>query len=110
MGLPLADPVVLADVQHTAWTLVREGKAKLEEHTVPIGDLVATQAVVDRERVAQDEAGYRENGQGDERPLVLDGNLVDGGKGLLFLLSGHHHSVAVANTGATELRVQVMTR
>jgi hypothetical protein len=106
--LPLADPLTEADVQHVAWSLVREGRAQLRERTVPIGDLVATQAVVDSERVARDEAEYRERGQGDEMPLVLDGSLVDGGKGKMFCLSGHHHVSGAVQAGATELRVQVM--
>ena len=108
ISLPLADPITEADVQHVAWSLVREGRAQLRERTVPIADLVATQAVVDSERVARDEAEYRERGQGDEMPLVLDGSLVDGGKGKLFVISVHHHSEGAVRAGATELRVQVM--
>jgi len=105
IDLPLADPIVLADIQHQAWSMVREGNVKLKEQTVPIADLLATQEVVDKERVASDEARYRERGdeQGDYLPLVLEY------EGQFAILSGHHHAQAVANAGAREMRVQVMT-
>ena len=74
ISLPLADPITEADVQHVAWTLVRRGRSKLGDCVVPIADLVATQAVVDSERVARDEAEYLDHCQGDESgPLVFDG-------------------------------------
>ena len=107
--LPLADLVTQADVQHVSWALLRENKARLEQRTVPMDLLIATQALVDRHRVAQDAAAYRERGQGDERPLVLDGDLIEGGADFYFILAGHHHTAALAQEGALELRVQVLT-
>jgi hypothetical protein len=67
VSLPLADPITEAEIQHIAWALVREGTAELEIRTVRVEDLVATQAVVDSERVAEDAADYRDHGQEGEK-------------------------------------------
>jgi hypothetical protein len=108
VSLPLADPIIEADVQHIAWQLVRDGKTQTQERSVPIADLVATQPVVDRERVARDAADYRDHGQTDEMPLVIDGDVVDGSRGKYFIVAGHHHAEGAARAGATRMRVQVM--
>jgi hypothetical protein len=104
VSLPLADQITQANVQHIAWGMAREGKAKTEERTVPVVDLIATQEVVDSERVAGDTADYLEHGQRpDELPLVLEH------EGQLFVLAGHHHAEAAMLAGAEEMRVQVMS-
>jgi hypothetical protein len=66
LSLPLADPATEAEIQHIAWGLVRGGTAELNERTVAVEDLMATQTVVDSERVARDEADYRDHGQEGE--------------------------------------------
>lgn len=102
--LPLADPLTEAEIQHIAWSLVRAGTAQSEVRTVPVEDLMATQAVLDSERVAKDEADYRDHGQDDEKlPLAVERH------GLYYLLAGHHHACGAAAAGATELRVEVMS-
>lgn len=113
VALPLADPVTEADVQHEAWEIAREamqrGRAvRSERRTVPMSLLWATQAVVDRERVARDARAYEEHGQGeDELPLVIQRDDDDDER--FYILSGHHHASAAALEGAQELDVQVMT-
>jgi hypothetical protein len=107
VSLPLADPITEANIQHSAWTLVREILRALgiifDERIVPVDDLVATQAVVDSERVAEDEADYRDHGQGDHLPLVVERD------GLYYVLSGHHHTEGAIDAGATELQVEIMS-
>ena len=103
VSLPLADPITEADVQHIAWTLVREGTAEFEDRTVPVEDLVGTQAVVDSERVADEAADFQEYGQDEEKlPLVVERH------GLFYILAGHHHTCGAIAAGATELQVEVM--
>jgi hypothetical protein len=104
VGFPRADPIDLSDVWHTSWGMVREGTFELETRTVLVPLLRATQPVIDSERVARDEAAYRDHGQDpDHYPWVLERD------GLFFVLSGHHHVQAAINAGATELRVEEMT-
>jgi hypothetical protein len=104
LPFPLADPITAADVQHVSWALVRRGNVQLEQRTVPIADIIGTQAVVDRERVVENEEAYREHGQDlDRLPLVLER------EGMPYLLAGHHAVAGMMRAGAAEVRVQVMT-
>src|SRR6516225_8816034 len=106
--LPLAPDVTEADVQHIAWQLIRDAMArgelpKTETRTVPMADLVATQRVVDDKRVEDDAADFRQHGQGDETPFVIER------QGKYYILAGHHHAEGALEDGATEMRVQVLT-
>jgi hypothetical protein len=104
VSLPLADPITGAEIQHIAWALVRGGNAQVEERMVTVDDLVATQSIVDSERVASNEADYRDHSQeGEDLPLVVERD------GLYYILSGHHHTEGAIAAGATELRVEVMS-
>jgi ParB/Sulfiredoxin domain len=102
IGLPLADAATRADVQHTSWEAVQHDTARFEERNVAIADLIATQEVVDSERVAHHEQQYRENGTVEEPILVLQ---LDG---KLFVLAGHHRTVGAQRAGATELPAEIM--
>ena len=102
---PLADDITEADMRHIAWQIVRDAMArgeapKTRTRTVPIGDLVATQRVVDDERVEDDAADYRQHGQGAEKPLVVER------QGKWYILAGHHHAEGALDEGASELRVE----
>ena len=107
VGLPLADDILEADIQHIAWQIIRDAMArgelpKTETRTVPIADLVATQRVVDDERVEDDEADFRQHGQGHEEPFVVERD------DKFYILAGHHHTEGALEAGATEMRVQVL--
>ncbi len=103
--LPLADPVLEADVQHRAWALVRKDRLQLDERDVPVASLMACgQTVVDKFRVAQETKKWlKRGGQGKFMPLVMEHS------GRHVILSGLHHSQAAVNAGAAEMRVQVMS-
>jgi ParB-like nuclease family protein len=102
ISLPLADADTRADVQHTSWEAVQHDTAKFEERNVAIADLIATQEVVDSERVAHHEQQYRDTGTVDEPILVLQ---LDG---KLFILAGHHRVVGAQRAGASELPAEIM--
>jgi hypothetical protein len=104
--LPIADDVTEADVQHIAWQIIHDAIDRGEApptrmRTVPISDLIATQRVVDDERVADDAADYRAHGQGDEMPFVIEWR-----DGKFYIMAGHHHAEGALDEGATEMRVQ----
>jgi hypothetical protein len=106
IGLPVADVVTRANILHASWELVREGKFKPVRRTVPLADLIATQQVVDSERVAKHEAALRAGESvepGQAPPLVLEWD------GDLFLLGGHHGTQAAKNLGVREIEVAVLT-
>jgi hypothetical protein len=98
------DPVTWANIQHVSWELVREGQTQTTRRKIAIADLIATQKVVDRERLAKHIEQLRETGELDKKwpPLVL---LWDGD---FFLLSGHHGAVAAKALGWIEIPVDVM--
>ncbi|HEY3619491.1 MAG TPA: hypothetical protein VGK96_22005 [Candidatus Sulfotelmatobacter sp.] len=104
IDLPSVDVVTQANVQHVSWELVREGQTQTTRRKIAIADLIATQKVVDQERLAKHMEQLRETGELDEKwpPLVLrwDGDF--------FLLSGHHGTVAAKELGWTEIPVDVM--
>lgn len=104
INLPFVDVVTQANVQHVSWELVREGQTQTARRKIAIADLIATQKVVDRERIAKHMEQLRETGELDKKwpPLVL---LWDGD---FFLLSGHHGTVAAKELGWTEIPVDVM--
>jgi hypothetical protein len=104
IGLPVADVVTRANVQHVSWEMVREGKDKTQRRTVPIGNIIATQQVVDAKRVKKHEKMLRETGKLEEKgfPLALEWD------GDLFLLGGHHGVQAAKNIGMKEIPVDVM--
>lgn len=104
-GIPIADVVTRANVQHISWELVREGKTNTTRERVPLADIIATQQVVDRQRVDKHEQMLRETGEtepGQKPPLTL---LWDDD---LFLLGGHHGIQAAYNLGVKEVEVDVM--
>jgi hypothetical protein len=105
IDLPSVDVVTQANVQHVSWELVREGQTQTTRRKIAIADLIATQKVVDRERLAKHMEQLRETGELDEKwpPLVLrwDGDF--------FLLSGHHGTVAAKELGWTEIPADVMS-
>jgi hypothetical protein len=104
--MPIADDITEADVQHIAWQIIEDAIDRGEApptriRTVPIGDLIATQRVVDDERVDDDAADYRVHGQGDQMPFVIEWR-----DGKFYILAGHHHTEGALDEGATEMRVQ----
>jgi hypothetical protein len=105
IDLPSVDVVTQANVQHVSWELVREDQTQTTRRKIAIADLIATQKVVDRERLAKHMEQLRETGELDEKwpPLVLrwDGDF--------FLLSGHHGTVAAKEIGWTEIPADVMS-
>jgi hypothetical protein len=104
INLASVDVVTQANVQHVSWELVREGQTQTARRKIAIADLIATQKVVDRERLAKHIEQLRETGELDKKwpPLVLrwDGDF--------FLLSGHHGTVAAKALGWTEVPADVM--
>jgi hypothetical protein len=107
--MPLADDVTEANVQHAAWQIIRDAIArgeapKTRSRTVAMSDLVATQRVVDEERVDDDAAYYREHDHSQWEPLVLAWD------GKFYVLAGHHHTEGALETGATEMRVSELYR
>lgn len=105
-GIPVADAVTSANVQHISWELAREGKLKTTRPlAVPMDSLIATQRVVDRERVAKHERTLR-SGEGLEPgqrpPLVLHWDSD------YFILGGHHGLQAAYNLGIPVVTVDVM--
>jgi hypothetical protein len=104
INLASVDVVTQANVQHVSWELVREGQTQTARRKIAIADLIATQKVVDRERLAKHIEQLRETGELDKKwpPLVL---LWDGD---FFLLSGHHGAVAAKALGWIEIPVDVM--
>jgi hypothetical protein len=105
INLASVDVVTQANVQHVSWELVREGQTQTARRKIAIADLIATQKVVDRERLAKHIEQLRETGELDKKwpPLVL---LWDGD---FFLLSGHHGAVAAKALGWIEIPVDVMS-
>jgi hypothetical protein len=105
IDLPTVDVVTFANVQHVSWELVREGKTNTVRRQARVGDLIATQKVVDRERIAKHIEQLRETGKLDEKwpPLVLEWDHD------FFILSGHHGTVAAKIIGWKEIPVDVMS-
>jgi hypothetical protein len=104
-NIPVADAVTAANVQHVSWEMVRERRAGTVRRWVMLADLIATQRVIDRKRVAKHERKLRETGQtepGQAPPLVL---LWDDD---LFILGGHHGLQAARNLGVKEVEVDLM--
>jgi hypothetical protein len=104
IGLPVADVVTRANVQHVAWELVREGKNKTKRRILPIDDLIAMQQVVDKKRVAKHEKMLAETGELEKEGAIL----VLEWDGDLFMLGGHHGTQAAKNLGWTEVPADVM--
>jgi hypothetical protein len=102
-GIPVADVVTRANVQHAAWELVRSGKTVTARVILPLAELIATQQVVNPARVAEHEARLRAIGKGATfPPLVLP---WDGDK---FLIDGHHRMQARHNLGLEDASVDVL--
>jgi hypothetical protein len=105
IGLPVADVVTRANVQHVSWELVREGKAKTKRRILPIDDLIATQQVLDKKRVAKHEKMLAETGELEKEGAIL----VLEWDGDLFMLGGHHGTQAAKNLGWAEVPADVMS-
>lgn len=104
-GIPIADAVTSANVQHFFTEAVRAGKLETRRAVVPLDSLIATQRVVDRVRVAKHERQLRETGQmntGAELPLIVP---WDGDN---FIQGGHHHLQAAYNLHVPMVEVDLM--
>jgi len=103
-GIPVADVVTRANVQHVSWEMVREGRFEPRPARLALADLIATQQVVDRQRVAKHERELVDSGEVEENspPLVL---LWDGD---YFLLGGHHGCQAAYNLGVKHVGVMLV--
>jgi hypothetical protein len=106
-GIPVADVVTRANVQHVSWELVREGKFDPKPARIPISSIIATQQVVSTQRVAKHERELIAEGDGNVEPnappLVM---LWDGDN---FLLGGHHGIQAAYNLGVKVVGVMLVT-
>ena len=104
-GLPVADVVTRANIQHVSVEMFRAGKASTKRIVLPLELIIATQQVLDKKRVAKHEAALIE-GEGLEpkqkAPLTL---LWDDD---YFLIGGHHGIQAAKNLGLTEVTVDLM--
>jgi hypothetical protein len=105
-GVQVADVVTRANVQHVSWELVREGKFNPKPARIALSSIIATQQVVDRQRVAKHERELIAEGDGNVEPnappLVM---LWDGDN---FLLGGHHGIQAAYNLGVKVVGVMLV--
>lgn len=100
--LPIADEIQRAHATHIAWEAVRSGKAETSFQDVPIADMVATQALVGEDRVANDRRQFEVEGHYPEPPLAVK---MDG---RCFILAGHHRVEGAIEAGASELPLEVI--
>jgi hypothetical protein len=99
IDLPIASEEVEDNVRHIAWERVRNGGTPLKNTWAPISDIVATQQVVDEQRVEEHAAEYAANGCYKETPIVL---LLDS---KFYILDGHHRVEGAKEAGADFIEV-----
>ena len=104
-GLKLADAVTSENVQHVSWEMVRENKTRTQRMRLPLDILIATQRVVDRQRVLKHMQALLagESLEPDQKPpLIIYWNND------YFILGGHHGLQAAYDLGIKEVDLDGM--